>query len=449
MHQRKIWKKHGFNGPIIIVILVIAFMIFAIGRMYSMGSGLVHDGKVDLSKVNFNGNKLVPLDGEWEFYWEKLFTSVDFISEPRPQMDTLMKVPGSWKDREAGTKVYPDHGIATYRVCLNYPSNIKDPALRIRRVSTAFKLYVNGDFIVEVGKVSDKPSEIEIGKAETIVDLPRGTEELELIIQVANLDYSRGGLRESPVFGSKKVIERNKIIFLMVQMFFIGSIFIFGIYYLLLFVLQRKNKTALLFSLFCFSVASRSLVWGETPLVILWPNVSFNLGVYINYITGYNIIPILMLLVLSMYPLEYKKWTLAVILLPNLLFEALLLTPIRFMTLFNDYHFLLVFLQMIYILGILIKAVFHKRSNAILMFIAIVVFVLAHIADLLNNKGVGSITISYMFLYGNFAVIIAMSFIQARQQADVYKKLILYNEKLVEADILKDKILIPEGGGQL
>jgi two-component system LytT family sensor kinase len=37
-----------------------------------------------------------------------------------------------------------------------------------------------------------------------------------------------------------------------------------------------------------------------------------------------------------------------------------------------------------------------------------------------------------------------MSFIQARQQADVYKKLILYNEKLVEADILKDKIMETE-----
>jgi len=49
-----------------------------------------------------------------------------------------------------------------------------------------------------------------------------------------------------------------------------------------------------------------------------------------------------------------------------------------------------------------------------------------------------------MFLYGNFAVIIAMSYVQAKQQANTHKKLILYNENLVEADRLKDKIMETE-----
>jgi len=58
--------------------------------------------------------------------------------------------------------------------------------------------------------------------------------------------------------------------------------------------------------------------------------------------------------------------------------------------------------------------------------------------------GIGGVNISYMFLYGNFAVIIGMAFVQARQQANNYKKLILYNEKLVEEDRLKDKIMETE-----
>jgi sensor histidine kinase YesM len=101
-------------------------------------------------------------------------------------------------------------------------------------------------------------------------------------------------------------------------------------------------------------------------------------------------------------------------------------------------------LQMIYILGVLIKAVLRKRDNAILMFIAVGIFALATIEDALQNRGASSINISYMFLYGNFILIIAMSYIQAKQQANNHKKLILYNEKLVEADILKDKIMVTE-----
>jgi len=122
----------------------------------------------------------------------------------------------------------------------------------------------------------------------------------------------------------------------------------------------------------------------------------------------------------------------------------LLLTPPQFMSSFTNYLYVLILLQMIYIMGVLIKAVLHKRDNAILMFIAIYVFVLTILVDILHYKGIGGIIVSYMFLYGNFAVITAMSFVQARQQANTHKMLILYNENLVEADILKDRIMATE-----
>jgi two-component system, LytTR family, sensor kinase len=437
-------KIAGLNWRIIFIILFIALMLFAIVMMYSLGSGLVDKGKVDLSSIDFKQNELVALDGQWEFYWNRLLKPEDFIAEQPPHMDSLMKVPGSWHDREAGTKVYPDHGVATYRLRLKYPSTINDPALRIQRVTTAYKLYANGQLIVEVGKVSDNPSDFEKGYEMLIVDLPKDKQELELIFQVANLDYARGGFRESPVFGSKQVLERQKMILLTLQLLFIGSVFIFGIYYFLLFFLQRKNKTALLFSLLCFDTALSSLVWGETPGKIFFSNGPINVGIYITYITEYNLMPIMILFVLSIYPLEYKKKSLGLVLLPTLLFETLLLTPIEIMVSFDNYYCVLMLLQMIYILGVLIKAVLRKRDNAILMFIAIGIFVLAILADMLNNKGIGSINISYMFLYGNFAVLIAMSYVQAKQQANTHKKLILYNEKLVEADRLKDRIMATE-----
>lgn len=437
-------KNTGLNGRIVFIILSIAFMLFAIGKMYSTDSGIVTNGKLDLSSVDFGQNELVTLNGQWEFYWNKLLTQENFTKQ-KPQMDSLIKVPGTWDDKKAGTKVYPHRGVATYRLCLNYPSTLKDPALRIRYVASAYRLYVNGRLVAEVGKVSDKLSDFKDGEESLIVDLPRDKQELELIFQVANLDYGRGGLREGPAFGSKQVLERQKTILLALQLFFIGSVFIFSIYYLLLFLLQTKNRTALLFSILCFITALRSLIWGDKPLVIFFPNVPFDASAYINYLTGYNLIPIMILFVLSIYPLDYKKTMLALVLMPTLFFDGLLLlTSPQFMSSFTKYLYVLILLQMIYILGILIKAVLHKRDNSRLMFMAIYIFVLAIIEDLLHYNGIGGINVSYMFLYGNFAIIIAMSFIQAKQQANTHKKLILYNEKLVEADRLKDKIMATE-----
>ena len=419
-------------------------MFFAIGMMYCPDSGLVDNGKVDLIKGNFGESQVADLDGQWEFYWNKLLTPEDFSDGQKPQMDSLMKVPGSWQGLKAGNKVYPDKGVATYRMLLKYPDTIKDPAISIKRVTGAYKLYANGRLIEEVGKVSDKASDFKADYKQNIVDLPKDKQELEIIIQEANLDYPRGGISESLVFGSKQVLEHKKMLLFSIQLLFIGSVLIFGIYYLLLFLLQRKNRTALIFSILCFITALRSLVFGEAPILVFFPKITLEGMAYINYITAYNVVPIIILFVLSLYPLEYKKRILGLILMPNLFFESLLLTPIGFMGLFTNYIYILIQLQMIFVLVVLIKAVFKRRDNAILMFLAISIFALTIIEDIFHNVGISGNEISYMLVYGNFSVIICMSFVQARQQADVHKKLIIYNEKLVETDRLKDKIMATE-----
>lgn len=438
-------KNTGLNWRIGFIIIFIALMLFAIGMMYSTSPGLVDHGRVDLSCLDFKQNSLVELSGHWEFYWDRLLTPEDFKSGHLPQLDSYMKVPGTWDGREAGEKTYPANGVATFRLRLNLPSTLKDPAIHIQHVADAYNLYANGRLIAEVGKVSDKASDFQDDEKSLILDLPKDTQELELIFQVANLKYNGGGgLRQSPVFGSKLVLERQRMMLLVLQLLFIGSIFVFAIYYFLLFLLQTKNKTALLFSLLCFITVLRSLIWGEAPLVIFFTEVSFDARLFINYLTGNNLIPIMILFVLGIFPYEYKKTISGLVLLPTLFLDVLLLTPPAFMSIFTNYMYLLVLLQLIYMMCILIKAVFHKREHAILMFMAFCVFVLSIIADILYYIGAGSINLSYVFLFGNFAVIIAMSYIQARQQANIYKKLVSYNEKLVEADKLKDKIMATE-----
>lgn len=443
--MKKAVKRFGLTWRIVLIISFIALMLFATVRMVSPDSGLVAHGKADLSSVDFQQDELVLLNGQWEFYWNRLLTPKDFRAVQPPQMNSFMKVPGTWNDPKAGTKGYSNLGVATYRLSLNYPLTLKDPALRIQNVTTAYKLYVNGLLMAEVGKVSTQPSDFKNNEKLLIVDLPKGTQELELIVQVANLNYARGGLRQGPIFGSKQVLERQKAILLALQLFFIGSVFVFSIYYFLLFLLQTNNKTALLFSMLCFITALRSLIWGEVPIAILFPDLSYGVRAYINYLTGYNLIPIVILFVLSIYPLEFNKQISGLLLLPTLFFDGLLLlTPPEFMSSFTNYLYVLILLQMIYLIGILIIAVLHKRDNAILMYIAICVFVLSIIQDILHYKGLGGINVSYMFLYGNFAVIIAMSFVQAKRHATDYKTLMMYNENLVEADRLKDIIMATE-----
>ncbi len=443
MNLRKFWVKISSKWRILLIIIVPAIMLYTLACVLSPEPVVVNNGKADLTNIDFGHNKLASIDGQWEFYWNKLLMPEDFHSDQKPKVDSYMKVPGVWSDQISSH--YTRQGIATYRLMLHYPSSLKDPALRIQNVATAYKLYANGRLAAETGSVSDKKADFNEGEETRIIDLPKDTQEITLIFQVANLNYATGGLRVAPVFGSKQVLEQQKKILLVFQLLFIGGVFIFGLYYFLLFLLQPKNKTAMFFSIVCFVTVLRSLIWGETPLMILFPNASFDLRMYMNYLTGYNYVPIVILFVYSIYSLDYKKRILGIILLPTLISDVLLLLAgPAFMSSFTNYIYLVSLIQMLYIMGVLVRAVLRRSDNAVLMFIAICIFIWTINEDILNYKVIGNINSSYMFLFGNFAVVLAMSYVQARQQAMNHKKLVLYNEKLLEADKLKDKIMATE-----
>lgn len=426
-----------------LVILIPAVMIYTLGILLVSGSALIHNGSADLSDVDFSLNKLVALDGQWEFYWDRLVMPEDFYSPQKPEMDSLMKVPGVWSaDKDTH---YARQGIATYRLSLRYPSALKDPAVRIQNVANAYKLYVNGQLKVEMGSALDSKTDFKMEDEILIVDLPKDTQDIDLVFQVGNQNCATAGLRVAPIFGSKQALQYQRMLMLIWQMLFIGATFIFGSYYLFVFLLQKKNKTALIFAIFCFVTAVRSLIWGETPLTILFPHATIHLRMYLNYFTGYNYVGIVILFVYSMYPTDFNKKIMGLLLLPSFILDmALLLASPEGMTFYTNYLYILLLIQMFYLVCALVRSVLRKRDNSVLMFLSICVLIWTMNEDIINFILIGNIDLSYMFLFGNLVVIMAMSYVQARQQAMNHQKLVLYNEKLLEADRLKDQIMATE-----
>ncbi|WP_291643617.1 hypothetical protein [Clostridium sp.] len=45
-----------------------------------------------------------------------MLTPQDFTAGKPPQMDSLMKVPGTWNDKKSGENLYLHSGVATYRL---------------------------------------------------------------------------------------------------------------------------------------------------------------------------------------------------------------------------------------------------------------------------------------------------------------------------------------------
>lgn len=427
---------------IVLILAVPALILFAlIIQLSHLQTVTVNEGRADMSAIDFENGKLAALDGQWEFYWNRLLTPEDFGHGQNLQPDSLMRVPGVWSDKTA----YPRQGFATYRLNISYPPTMEDPALRIQNVANAYKLYVNGHLMSEAGSSLKDETSFKSEDKIVIIDIPKDTRSIDLVFQVSNLNCATGGLRAAPVFGSRRVMEQQRQLIIILQMLFIGGVFLFGLHYLVLFILQPQNKASLYFSIFCLISAFRSLGWGEVPLTLLFPQVSLHLRMYLNDFTGYSYTAIVILFVRSINSSEYKKTITYLILLPSLIFDVLLpvIGPDR-MTFLTNYLYVFLLLQMLYLLAMQMKAVLRKRENAILMYVAVCVFVWSITEDIVNFLYIGSVYLTCMFLFGNFAFIMAMSYIQAKQQAINYKKLISYNEKLLEADKLKDQIMATE-----
>lgn len=426
------------------IILVITALVALFALMLTSRSGPAVNGYVDLSQRDFSVEGTQSLDGQWEFYFDRLLFPKDFALEPQPEMSSFIKVPGSWDQKRDEGEAYPSKGVATYRLRVELPKDLKDPALKIMTIHTAYRLYANGQLLAEAGNVSKDLLAFKDGTRPDIVSLPTGEETIELVIQTANLNYDKGGIREPLAVGSFDVLKKQKMQLLTMELVFIGGALFMGCYYLVLFFMQRKNKTALLFSLLCFITATRGMIWGERPLFELLPDASYRFLAYINYSTGYNLIPVIVLLVLSIYPLDYRRKTAAFILLPTLFFDALLFTSTEYMSLYTNGLYLVILMQLCYIIGVLVKAVLRKRDYSVLMFLAMSFYFICINQDVLNFKGIGGINLTYGFLYGNLALIMVMSYVQAKQQAYSYQRLLKYNEDLIEADHLKDKIIETE-----
>jgi hypothetical protein len=111
-------------------------------------------GVLDLSQWRFDRDGAVKLDGQWEFYPDRLLGAADFAGEGRPAPDTIA-VPSSWTSK---TDVY---GSATYRLLLHIGEGNRTFGLKTLSIQMSSRIIVNGEEVGSSGIPSGEPSSYE------------------------------------------------------------------------------------------------------------------------------------------------------------------------------------------------------------------------------------------------------------------------------------------------
>ena len=256
---------HSSRKKVLLAVIIMILVLISTGCTHANTVPKPVNGVLDLRNWNFAKNGTVALDGRWDFYWDE-FLSYQDVQDKKPDLNA--PVPETWNTYTIGQASLPGEGVATYR--LRVETSLPQGtllALRLKTVSSAYKLFINDKLLVGAGTVG---TGIEAEKGEynpqtAVFRVP--DEQFDIIIQVSNFHYARGGLWDSLYLGDADQIHRYENILTGREAFLLGVLIIIALFYLAVFFLLRELRYTLYFSLLSLSAAVSVDTVGEFLLI--------------------------------------------------------------------------------------------------------------------------------------------------------------------------------------
>ncbi|MCC5815135.1 MAG: SpoIIE family protein phosphatase [Leptospira sp.] len=392
----------------------------------------IQNGVLDL-KLNPIEGKVISLTGNWEFYW-KQFIEPKSITEQSTAIQTFWKVPGIWNENESG------QGFASYRLRILSPKSFQ-AGIKIPDLATAYRAYWNGNLIAQAGNVSDDPNLHKPQYYLSLEPIEVMEGENEFLIHISNYSHFKGGAWEEIILGDWKEIRFEYLTAISSELFLAGAILIMGIYHLGLFLLRKSEKTALYFSLFCLAITLRILTVGERFLLILFPDIPWEIGMNLEY-NAYYFPPIFFLLFInSIYTGYIHKNIIRFFFFATVLFSVMILVlPATIYPDVNKYFHIITISIILFGLYGVIRALIDRREGAFVFIIGLIPVILTTINDILFSMLI--VQTFQMISIGLFIFIFSQSFILSMKFSKAFHKAELYSDRLVSLDKMKDEFLI-------
>ncbi|NSW91721.1 MAG: response regulator [Firmicutes bacterium] len=334
------------------------------------------------------------LEGEWEFYWQKLLAPEDFKSGGAASLTVFIRVPGTWNGYAPpgsgkGQKL-PGEGYATYRLVVH--TNAGEPVLglKILDFATSYRLWVNGELLSENGRVGTSKDETRPQSFPRLVSFPNDAGTVEIVLQIANFTHRKGGIWTDIKMGTPGQLQalREKQAFS--TLFLCGGLMIMAVYHLGLYLLRRKDRAPLFCALLCLFIAARASVTGEIFLLSYFPDLSWNAVYIVQYLGFYLALPAFLQFMRILYPDEMPaKLTAAAWATGAASSLTVLIAPPRVYTWLMPFYEAYAVALLLFVLGpVLIRAIAGGREGAALFLPGTAALVLAVVNDSLVSNDI-------------------------------------------------------------
>jgi len=345
-------------------------------------------GVLDLGDWDFKKDGPVGLNGEWEFYWMQHLAPEDFRSTAPVRQTAFIRVPGYWNGFELEGKKLPGYGYVTYRLNVILAQAKETLALKTVEITSAYTLYVNGQRVAALGQAGMDRATSVPQQFPQIFDFEPYSNRIELIIQVSNFHHRRGGVWEVIQLGREKDIREAQERRLGFDLFLLGSIFLMALYHLGLFIVRKKNRSPLYFSVFCFLIALRLLTTGGRYLILLFPGISWELMLKLEYLSFYLAVPAFGLFMQTIFQKFSERFLRLLQVLAIAFACTVVFLPARFFTHTLNIYEILTLITVVYGLYVIFASWPHKQIEASVFLLGFAILCLSIINDMLHVEGV-------------------------------------------------------------
>ncbi|MGM0443977.1 MAG: adenylate/guanylate cyclase domain-containing protein [Fibrobacterota bacterium] len=386
-------------------------------------AAFIHTGEMDLRYTHIDSTFITRLDGNWQFYWNRLISPQQIQNEPT---DGLFYIPGFWNSRRIDGEPAGPHGSATfYLTVLLPPHHPASLGLKTNTQNTAFSLWVNGELVQKNGTPAlTKEAYVPRYLPKTSIFSVR-SDTLHVVLHVSNYIDAKGGPWKSLLLGTPQMIVHRRQSHLQMQLFYFGAILIIGIIFFTLYLFGNKKKSRyeLFFSLFCFLIALRISLTGERFLIDLFSDLSWHVFLRLEYYTFYLMILLYSFYLYYLFPKDFSRKVLFGILYisGSFVFLCTVSPPSVYSRTVSIYQ-MYILLVIMYQTFVIIRALHNKRNGARGIFVGTLFIYIAAINDILYNNVI--INTGEMLSAGVFmmilcqAVILAMMFSKTKKEAE-------------------------------
>ncbi|MBL7110316.1 MAG: sensor histidine kinase [Bacteroidales bacterium] len=424
-----------------ITALIICLSICAEPAQAQEGRPVPEEGILYLREHIIDQSTIMNLNGEWEFFWDKLLEPEDFKTGQPPVPDCFPVVPSYWNGYTVNGKELPGQGHGTYRLRIILPeyrpSNIM---FDLPVFDVSYKVYLNDIMAGMSGVTGTSKEDSEPGYNPKLTMYSVDSDTLQVLVQVSNYYHRRGGFWKSVrMGGTTKLVQLNNR-YELISYLSLGVLLAFSLFFLSFFAFYRKDYITLFFALALFGIFARLATTDIYPAKLFF-NLPWKCMIRVEYLGTFLAFVAGSWYFYSIYPSKIvRKINYGNTFLCIAIGLFIWLTDVDVFAYTMLYFQPAVVVMMLYYLVVSsYKSIRRKKWQDIVYFLSIIVFVGALINDMMIANSQTALTKGYTVHFAMQIFVFAQAVMIIKSWVNTYIEKERLNKEIEDININLEK----------